>query len=303
LFGNYVKKYVPLRTAYSCPFSCAFCSAPKNQGKYQTMDVEIIERELDYLHKIDPYLHLSFIDDTFNFPPERFKSILKMMIKKKYKFTWDCPFRCQYADRETLQMMVESGCKAVFLGIESGSQIMLDNMNKNVKAEQLMEGLKLINEYGLISYASFIIGFPGETMDTVECTRKFIEEYKPTFYHLRLWYCEQHTPIWERGSDFGLKGSNFSWSHNTMDAKAASRIIDDLFKKIRNSIWMPQNGFEYYGVFNMMKRGYSIEKIVNFINAFNHGVSDKLNNQNNGEISETDLLKIKEALDLAKIDG
>lgn len=276
LFSGRIKNIVPIRTSSSCCFRCSFCSYPLNKIRYQELSVEHIEKELRSLSRINKNLHLSFIDDTFNFPKKRFVEFLKMMRKNKFSFTWDSNIRCQYLDKETVKMMFECGCKGVYLGIESGNQTLLNNMNKKAKISDLVQGIDLLNQFRILSCASFIIGFPGETIETAECTRQFIEKYKPAFYQLHIWYYEPYTPVWQQKHKYNLSGSHLNWKHRTMDVSEAFNIIDNMFKSIENSIWLPQNDFEYYGIFELLKRNISLEKIKKFFYAFNRDVKRKI---------------------------
>ncbi|MCP4151439.1 MAG: radical SAM protein, partial [bacterium] len=163
LFTDAVGDFASVRLSVSCPFSCAFCGFPEHAGAYQTAAVEDVERELNLLAEIKSVKSIQFIDDTFNVPIKRYKEILRMMIKNKYKIPWHAHLRCQFADRETIELMKESGCEGVFLGIESGSDKILKNMNKAATVEKYLRGISLLNEYDMLAYGSFIIGFPGET--------------------------------------------------------------------------------------------------------------------------------------------
>ena len=78
-----------IRTSISCPFSCAFCGFPEHAGKYQTVNVELIERELKSVDRMESVKSVYFIDDTFNVPVKRFKEILRMMIRNRFKFRSD----------------------------------------------------------------------------------------------------------------------------------------------------------------------------------------------------------------------
>ncbi|MCX7921500.1 MAG: PhpK family radical SAM P-methyltransferase [Clostridia bacterium] len=285
LFDSRVGRTVAVRTAISCPFSCSFCGFPEHAGKYQTIDVGLVEKEFDRIESLGKVTNVNIIDDTFNVPPERFKDILKMMIRKRYSFKWASCFRCQYADRETIELMKESGCVGVFLGIESGNNQVLKNMNKSTTIEKYQQGVKLLNEYGIVSFASLIVGFPGETPDTVRDTVNFIEENKPTFFRPQLWYCDPFTPIWKEKDKFKIKGIGYDWSHETMDSVTACGLIEDMFLNVKNSTWLPQYNFDFYGAMNLLDRGISVGQLKEFLTAFNSGVKQKLINPANGEIN------------------
>lgn len=280
LFKEKVGNILSVRTSISCAFSCSFCGFPQHAGKYQTAGIEKIEDELNQIESLGKVTCVNFIDDTFNVPIERFKDILRMMIKNKYSFKWNSHFRCQYADEETIHLMKESGCEGVFLGIESGNQQVLNNMNKHSTIEKYAKGIELLNEAGIFSYASFIIGFPGETEETVLDTVNFIENTRPDFFRTQLWYCDPFTPIWKQKDKYNIKNSQFEWSHSGMNANDACDMIDNIFLNVKNSVWLPQNDFDFLGIFGLLQRGWSLDRVKSLIRAFNDCVREKVAKEN-----------------------
>jgi anaerobic magnesium-protoporphyrin IX monomethyl ester cyclase len=278
LFSRRVGKYVNIRTAISCPFSCAFCGFPQHAGKYQTTGVEFIEAELDQIERLGSVTRISFIDDTFNVPRQRFKDILERMIKKRYPFRWICNTRCQFIDRESVALMKESGCDGVFLGIESGNNQVLKNMNKAADVEAYLEGITLLKQYGIKTFGSFIIGFPGETSKTVRDTLRFIEESGLDFYRAQLWYYEKITPIRQERNKYHISGSNFEWSHATMDARTASEWVHEIFLSVENSTWIPQYNFDFENLMHLVDRGLSMDETRNLLDLFNRAIKEKLLN-------------------------
>lgn len=268
---------VQLRTARGCAYSCSFCGYPIRAGKYTYTRIETVEKELNYIKSLGTVKNLAFIDDTFNVPLDRFKELLRMMIRNQYNFNWFSYLRCQHMDEETVQLMKESGCKGVFLGIESGSPQILENMNKHATVDKYREGIRLLNEAGILSFASFIVGFPGETDKTVQQTIDFIEETKPTFYRVQMWYCDPVTPIFQRQDQFKITGQSFEWSHATMNSKQASEWIDKIFLTVQHSIWLAQYNFDFWILPNLLGHGMSVENFTEFVNVFNALLREKFN--------------------------
>lgn len=298
LFSDRAGEYANLRTSISCPFRCSFCGFPEHAGKYITADIDAVEQELNGLNKIDSIKSVHFIDDTFNVPAKRFKDLLKMMIKNKYKFNWHSQLRCQFADRETLALMKESGCEGVFLGIESGSDKILDKMNKKTTVEKYLKGIELLREYDILTYGSFIIGFPGETHETVQETIQFIEESQIDFFRTQLWYCDPLTPIYTQKETYKIEGSHFEWKHSSMNAKEACDIIDHIFLSVDNSIWLPQQNFDFVNLFHLKNRGFSWANVKNYLRSFNGIIRQKLTNPAHGDPGTSDdaIRQMKEAL-------
>ena len=269
-------EFVSTRTAKSCPFSCSFCAFPARAGKYTYSDVAFVEQELDAIREIGGVTTVTFIDDTFNIPKARFKEILRMMIRNKYGFKWNSTYRCDHGDQETVDLMGEAGCEGVFLGVESGSDTMLKIMNKTAKRADYLRAIPALAQAGISTYASLVMGFPGETEETFKETMDLIEEARPDYFRAQLWYCDPLTPIWDQRENYGIKGCAFSWSHNTMDVKAACDLIDMMFLNVQGSVWLPQNGFEQWSTFYLQRKGMTSEQIKTFLRSFNAVIKEKI---------------------------
>lgn len=285
LFAHRIGAHAAVRTSISCPFSCAFCGYPEHAGPFQTVDANIIKREIKLLNKIKTLKSVYFIDDTFNVPVKRFKEILRTLIKNKCRFKWHSYFRSQFADREMVELMKESGCEGVYLGIESGNDQILKNMNKTASVEKYLEGIELLKENEIVTYGNFIIGFPGETYETVDDTIKFIKESGIDFYRVQLWYCDTITPIWKERDKYDIKGERFEWRHATMDSRTACDLVDEIFLKIDQSTWVPQYNFNFDSIWHLIHQGLSFESVKNFLKSFNRGIKEKLPHPSQKEVS------------------
>lgn len=271
-----VGRFLSVRTAKSCPFACAFCGFPERAGKYKYLDVQKVEQELNRIRDIGTVDTLTFLDDTFNVPPKRFKELLRMMIRNKYPFRWNSFYRSDHGDAETIELMAQAGCEGVFLGAESGSNRMLKHMNKTATREAYLRAIPKFREVGISTYASLIIGFPGETLETYQETFDFIEEARPDFFRAQLWYCDPITPIWDKREQYNLSGAAFNWSHSTMNSEMACELIDKMFLGIQNSTWLPQFGFEQWSTFYLQRHGATMEQIKTYLRSFNAAIKERL---------------------------
>lgn len=294
---NYKKRnpeFINIRTSKSCMFKCNFCSFPQKSGKYQQLNISQIEKELNSLSVLSSLKSIHFIDDTFNVPSKRFKDFLRMLIKNKYSFKWNCTLRCSTLDYETVELMKESNCEGCFLGIESGDDELLIKMNKKAKAIDYINGIEWLNKNGIITYGSFIIGFPGETNKTIDKTIDFINNSKLDFFRTQMWYCDTLTPVWNDKDKYGINGSSFEWSHNTMNSNEAAHAVNKIFKEVKSTCWLPQQEFDFNGIFFLLNKGFNIDQIKNFIMQFNHLVSMKIDN--GYAINDTDLKNMYDLL-------
>src|SRR5262249_7497976 len=183
-------QFVTTRTAKSCPFSCSFCGFPERAGAYTYLDVADVEKEFDAIAAMGGVTTLTIIDDTFNVPKRRFKNIMRMMIDRRYGFRWNSFFRCDHADDETFDLMARAGCEGVILGVESGSDELLQRMNKTARRRHSLHAIPRLEAGGIACYASLIVGFPGETAESVHETIDLLETARPSYFRAQLWYCD-----------------------------------------------------------------------------------------------------------------
>jgi p-methyltransferase len=257
------------RTARSCAFKCAFCNYPTRAGRLTLASVETIEKELDSMAARGNVKNVVFIDDTFNVPLPRFKDICRMMIRKGYGFDWFSYFRCSNSDEEAIELMAESGCKGVFLGIESGSPRILEAMNKRADIEDYRRGIELLHQHGILTFGSFIVGFPGETAETVAETIQFVRETGVDFYRAQMWYNEAGTPIHQQKEKYGIEGDGFVWSHSTMDSLEAMEHIERMLLSVHESQWLPQWSFDFWYIPYLLGKGVSLEQFEGFMRQAN----------------------------------
>jgi p-methyltransferase len=255
---------VQLRTARSCAYKCAFCRYPVIAGALALTNLEVLEREFDTLAEMG-VSHLMFIDDTFNIPKNRFKDICRLMIEKRYGFNWFSYFRCANADDEVFDLAAESGCRGVFLGIESGDQQVLRAMEKAARVEKYRSGIRRLKELGVITYASFIVGFPGETEESARNTVDFIREVQPHYYSLECYFHDLKVPIAGRAGDYGLTGQAYSWQHRTMDWRRAQEIAEEGYREVEGSTILPLYSFDIWSIGYLLGQGVPEERIHEFL--------------------------------------
>lgn len=253
---------VHIRTARSCSFKCAFCSYPSVAGPLALMDFELVKDTLRRA-KAAQVGALFFVDDTFNVPPERFEALLDWMIAEDINIPWYSFLRCQYVNEALVQKMRQSGCLGVFLGIESGSDKILKNMKKGAVSDFYRRGIRWLKEAGIITVGAFIVGFPGETNETVEETRRLIDDYGLDFYFLQPFYYLHHTPIAKRADEFNLTGKGLFWQHATMNHAEAFAHINHLFSHIKNSTFVNPD-YTLWEIAYLRSKNLSLAEIVKY---------------------------------------
>jgi radical SAM PhpK family P-methyltransferase len=256
---------VSLRTARSCAFRCAFCDYPQRAGALALASSDTVERELRALEALG-VTRVTFVDDTFNVPVRRFKDLCRMMVRCDLGIEWFSYFRCGSArEPELYDLMYESGCRGVLLGIESGDDRVLRLMDKRATSDDYRHGIAQLKERGIFTHASLIAGFPGETSETIDNTIRFIDQSGVDTFTVNPWYYAHSTPVHARADALGLSGSGHYWTHSTMTSAQAIAAADRMFAEIVGSTWMPVNGLDFWGVPYLLGKGMTTGEVTRFL--------------------------------------
>jgi anaerobic magnesium-protoporphyrin IX monomethyl ester cyclase len=171
---KYFEPFLPapfgmIQSARGCPYQCNYCV--KSFGTKLTMlTPERILEDILFLKKHHGIKSLRFIDDTFTAIPKRVIKLCQLMVEAKVDLTWTCLSRADTISEEMLMWMQKAGCKRLYIGVESGSQSMLDYYNKGVDAEASIQNLLLCKKYGIETAAFFLAGMPNETREDFEAS-------------------------------------------------------------------------------------------------------------------------------------
>jgi len=201
----------PLTTSRGCVFWCDFCTAVRMFGrKYRMRSPKNVVDELEFLHNTYQADHFTFYDDAFTVNQHRVEELCYEIRKRKLKIKWDCESRVDMVTKELLLKMREAGCIAVWFGVESGSQRVIDAMSKGISITQTERAVRWAKEVGLMAVTSAILGFPGETKESAWETIKFVEKIDPddVGYYIATPY--PGTPMYDLVKEKGwLKTNDF----------------------------------------------------------------------------------------------
>ena len=171
-----------VKVARGCPFHCFFCLAtPVSGAKVRTRSPENIVAELKECVEKYNIKNFLFWSDIFNFNREWTLELCQKIIESGLKITWSSNTRADTMDEEMARMMYKSGCRLVSIGVESGSQKMLDNIGKKITLDDIRNTVKILKKNKIKIYNYFVIGLPWETEETVEETIKFAIELDSNF--------------------------------------------------------------------------------------------------------------------------
>ncbi len=226
--------------SYGCPFKCTFCSL--GLLRYKVRDINNIIDELKYIKKLG-IKEVAMVDSCFGANREYAIKLCEILIKNNLKFGWATTARADTLDRELLNIMKRSGCHTVLLGVESGSDIMLNKIQKNFSTREVIEAFKLAKEMGIRTHAFFMIGLPGEDAKAIEKTINFARRLDCDYASFSFPFPEVGTPLREEAikNDWFVnnKKSFFSSFHPTIrTSEISEKELLQLMKKAIKSFYL-----------------------------------------------------------------
>jgi len=176
-FDDVSNRSISVITSRGCPNNCCFCSVHLSLGHFwRPNSVEYVLNHLQLLTTKYGVKNVDFEDDNLTFNPKRFEAILDGMKERGINITWRTPngVRVDTLNRRLLRKMRESGLKRLVIGVESGSQRVIDNViDKKIKLKDVVRISKIAKEEKISLSAFFIIGLPGETKSDINKTLNF----------------------------------------------------------------------------------------------------------------------------------
>lgn len=169
----------PILTTRGCPHACTFCSAPILSGRrLRHHSVEYLQRMIRILYAVYGIREIHIVDDNFTQDIDYAKSVLRMILDMRLDLSLALPngIRMDRVDDELLEMMKAAGVYVVSVAVESGNDLVLKAMNKKTTVHKMRENVARIRRHGLDVAAFFILGFPGETRETIRDTVRLSRE-------------------------------------------------------------------------------------------------------------------------------
>lgn len=179
LLPMHIYKRYNIIASRGCPFECAYCASNtifRRKVRYRS-PLSVVD-EIEYLLHNFGEKHFWFSDDTFTSHANYTHKLLDELLRRELRITWSCLTRVNKVDRDLLEKMKLSGCAYISYGIESGNEEMLRRIGKKITVEDILQTLDLTHSVGIRQYGFFIVGFPGETEQTIMDSYRLIYRSK-----------------------------------------------------------------------------------------------------------------------------
>jgi anaerobic magnesium-protoporphyrin IX monomethyl ester cyclase len=194
-------------TTRGCPYHCNWCAKPIWGQRYNNRSPENVVAELKWLKETYNPDHIWFADDIMGLKPNWLETFGDLVAEANAQIPFKCLSRADLLLRgDTINALAKAGCEIVWIGAESGSQTVLDAMEKGTKVEQIYEAAKKVQEAGFKIAFFLQFGYPGESREDIELTLQMVRDCMPNDIGMSVSYPLPGTKFFDRvQSELGIK--------------------------------------------------------------------------------------------------
>lgn len=185
-----------LSTQRGCPYTCKWCSTAVYGQSYRRRPAELVVNEMAMLRDTWNPDRLWFVDDVFTVSHKWLRSFHEEVLKQDVVIPFECITRAERLNDEMLTLLKEAGCYRIWIGAESGSQKIIDAMDRRVDVETVQEAIHKANALGIETGTFIMLGYPGEDKKDIKDTITHLKRSNPTHYTITIAYPIKGTALY-----------------------------------------------------------------------------------------------------------
>ena len=213
-------------TSRGCPYNCIFCASSALFGHtYRAHSVERVLEEISILRNEYNVREIEFLDDTFTLNRKRAQEIARRIIRENLDISWTASSRANTLDYETALLMRRANAHSLYIGIESGTQKILDFIGKGITLDQAVRAVKIARKAGLNVLGSFVIGFPIETLQDINTTIEFSKSLDLDYAQFTIATPFPGTRLWNYACKYKLLLTTNWRKYTTLDVVMKSFFL------------------------------------------------------------------------------
>lgn len=188
---------VNMSSMRGCPYSCKWCSKSVFGNISRRRSPESVVTEIEILLQKYPFEKIWFVDDVFTLDHEWIRKFAGIIEQKQIKISYEIITRADRLNEEVATLLKKSGCFRVWIGLESGSQRILDSMNRKTEAEDVRRKMDFLKILGVECGTFIMLGYPGETISDICLTIRHLKACLPLLFTIGLTYAINGTVLWK----------------------------------------------------------------------------------------------------------
>lgn len=190
---------INITTTRGCPFKCNWCAKPIYGNRYNSRSPEQVVEEIRLLVQSYGAEHVWFCDDIFGLKPGWIKQFSLLMQQQSFRIQYKIQCRADVLlNEENIAFLAASGCDEIWIGAESGSQKILDAMDKGTTIDQIVSSTALMKKHGIKPCFFLQFGYPGEEMADIKKTIEMLADCMPFDIGISISYPLPGTVFYER---------------------------------------------------------------------------------------------------------
>lgn len=170
---------INLAASRGCPYHCNWCAKPIHGNSYRTQSPARVAREIEHVHRTFAPDHIWFADDIFALSPRWATQFANEMKERGLRIPIKMQSRCDLMTRPTVAALADAGCAEVWMGAESGSQRILDRMEKDLRVETIGAACDNLRRHNIRACLFLQFGYLGEEWDDIEATIRMVRDVRP----------------------------------------------------------------------------------------------------------------------------
>ena len=211
--------FMTMVTSRGCPYKCTFCSQVYVGGKFRQRSAENVLVEFKRFAEELDVREIVIFDETFTVNKERLLTICRGIEEAGWNIRWTLRGRLDNVDEEVAHWLKKAGCYGVHMGVESGEQFVLDLMKKSLDIDTIRNNFRLAREAGLETRGYFMLGYPGETRESIEKTIRFPRELGLDWASFTITVPHPACPLYDLALEAGVLTDDY-WREYTIKEKA-----------------------------------------------------------------------------------
>jgi len=188
---------ISISTMRGCPYTCKWCSRAVYGGTYRRRNAKLVVDEIQWLKTNYVFDTLWFVDDVFTINHKWIREFAGEIATRNVEVKYEIITRADRLNEEIIKLLKKSGCYRVWIGAESGSQNVIDNMDRRVDVEQVQRMIQLSRKQGIEAGTFIMLGYPGETQKDIKKTIKHLITSDPDHYTITVAYPIKGTQLYK----------------------------------------------------------------------------------------------------------
>lgn len=232
---------ISINTMRGCPYTCKWCSRAVYGQSYRRRSPKNVADEIEWIKNHYSVDTIWFVDDVFTISHKWLEEFTREVTNRKLVTPYECITRSDRMNEEVIQQLKASGCFRVWIGAESGSQKVIDLMDRRVEVKQVQEMIQLAHKHQLQTGTFIMVGYPGETIEDIYETIEHLKNSNPDHFTITVAYPIKGTSLYSEVEDRFIE--QLPWGTSTdrdidFERTYSRKFYDHAIRMINNEVFL-----------------------------------------------------------------